>query len=141
MQALTKEMKRLMPKFNPFYLIDTSRNGVPDARQDCAQWCNPHNAGAGHLPSSQTLLAAMVDAMYWIKPPGQSDGCTNNPPLQCTEPSPPLTCKFHDAQCDTGVGSQAGEPCAPEAGDWFDFQAKMLAQNGNFAALPPIAAA
>ena len=39
--------------------------------------------------------------------------------------------------CDKGVGSQAGEPCAPEAGDWFDFQAKMLAQNGNFAALAP----
>jgi cellulose 1,4-beta-cellobiosidase len=137
-QELTREMKRAMPNFDPHYIIDTSRNGVPDARGgDCAAWCNPHNAGSGHAPSTQNSLPAVVDALFWIKPPGESDGCTK-PPLPCQEPTPALQCKFHDQMCDKGIGSEASEPCAPEAGVWYDFQAKTLAQNANFAATAPV---
>jgi hypothetical protein len=30
------------------------------------------------------------------------------------------------------IGSRGGEPRAPEAGRWFDYEVQMLAQNANF---------
>jgi cellulose 1,4-beta-cellobiosidase len=130
-QALTKAIKKAVPgapgsPFEPHFIIDTGRNGVPNARSDCAMWCNPEGEGAGHLPTASTAIPALVDALFWIKPPGESDGCEPSP-ASCTEPATPIVCAHPDKAC-----ADAGHTCAPAAGDWFDYGVKMLAQNARF---------
>jgi len=68
-----------------------------------------------------------VDAYFWLKTPGESDGCTQILPEGGT-------CPRFDADCGSGdaLGSRAGEPRSPEAGRWFDYQVKELAANANF---------
>ncbi len=56
-------------------VIDTSRNGqgpMPDL-----SWCNPPNRGLGAPPSAQ---GGTIDALLWIKYPGESDGACNGGP-------------------------------------------------------------
>jgi len=104
------------------FVVDTGRNGVENMRQDCANWCNIRNAGAGRIPTTSTNNT-MIDAFYWLKTPGESDGCTQQLPdgSQCAR---------YDSFCGSqdSIGSQSGEPRAPVAGNWFDYQVKQLAQ-------------
>ena len=59
------------------FLIDTSRNGLgPTA--DLA-WCNPPGRALGARPST-TTGHARVDALLWVKRPGESDGECNGGP-------------------------------------------------------------
>jgi len=71
--------------------------------------------------------SSLVDAYFWLKTPGESDGCTQTLPEGGT-------CPRFDADCGAGdaLGSRAGEPRAPEAGHWFDHQVKELAAKANF---------
>eukprot|EP01062_Namystynia_karyoxenos_P052848 TRINITY_DN42533_c0_g1_i1.p2 TRINITY_DN42533_c0_g1~~TRINITY_DN42533_c0_g1_i1.p2 ORF type:complete len:383 (+),score=135.51 TRINITY_DN42533_c0_g1_i1:376-1524(+) len=112
--------------WQPHMVIDTGRNGVGSMRADCSNWCNIRGAGAGTLPTTKTGNATLVDAYYWLKTPGESDGCTQT--LPSGEP-----CPRFDSMCGSSdsIGSQAGEPHAPEAGKWFDYQVKQLAENAN----------
>jgi cellulose 1,4-beta-cellobiosidase len=105
------------------YIIDSGRNGVANMRQDCANWCNIRGAGVGVQPTTSTG-ASFVDAYYWLKTPGESDGCTQTLPDGST-------CPRYDSMCGSSdsIGSQSGEPRAPQAGAWFDYQVKQLAQN------------
>eukprot|EP00966_Prymnesium_polylepis_P220010 5089580-Prymnesium_polylepis.1 len=60
---MTAAMKHMVGgTFAPHWLIDTGRNGVADMRTQCANWCNPRDAGAGALPTHLTLLPDVVDA-------------------------------------------------------------------------------
>ena len=77
-------------------LIDTSRNG----RGANGVWCNPAGRGLGHRPTAHTG-DPLVDAYFWIKTPGESDGNWSN--------------------CD-----QAGTP--PSAGTWWPDYALGLAE-------------
>ena len=99
-----------MPKF----VIDTGRNGRYGMRGDCANWCNVRAAGIGHEPTSNTILPQLVDAYYWLKTPGESDGCTSELPDGGR-------CPRYDGMCGSvdSLGSISGEPRAPEAGEWF----------------------
>ena len=110
----------------PHFIIDTGRNGVDNMRQDCANWCNPRGAGVGRFPTTNTGMDA-IDAFLWLKTPGESDGCTQTLPDggQCVR---------FDSSCASAdsIGSQGNEPRAPEAGKWFDYQIKMLAENADF---------
>lgn len=59
------------------YVIDTSRNGrgaAPDGA-----WCNPDGRALGELPTTRTAYP-LVDALLWIKVPGESDGPCNGGP-------------------------------------------------------------
>lgn len=60
------------------FIIDTSRNGMggtPDA-----EWCNPAGQSLGTEPTTGTNHE-LVDALLWIKVPGESDGpCNGGPP-------------------------------------------------------------
>jgi endoglucanase len=59
------------------YVADTGRNGIgPDEEHT---WCNPLGRAVGTNP---TLITGVVglDAMLWIKPPGESDGDCNGGP-------------------------------------------------------------
>lgn len=52
------------------FIIDTSRNGTSPR---VAGWCNPFGAALGAAPGTQAS-DALVDALLWIKHPGESDG-------------------------------------------------------------------
>ena len=58
------------------YVVDVSRNGAGWQ----GDWCNPGGAAIGRSPSVSTAVGAL-DALLWIKHPGQSDGtCNGGPP-------------------------------------------------------------
>ncbi len=60
------------------FVIDTSRNGAGPAPGD--EWCNPQGRALGQPPTAQTG-DPLVDALLWIKRPGESDGaCNGGPP-------------------------------------------------------------
>jgi len=107
------------------FIVDTGRNGVPGMRSNCANWCNIRGAGVGLVPTT-TTNGTNVDAYYWLKTPGESDGCTQQLPSG-------QQCSRFDSFCGSvdSIGSQTGEPRAPVAGNWFDYQIKQLAANAH----------
>jgi cellulose 1,4-beta-cellobiosidase len=113
-------------KVAPHFVTDTGRNGIANMRSDCANWCNIRGAGVGQIPTTNTGNS-LIDAFYWLKTPGESDGCTQQLPdgTQCAR---------YDSFCGSAdsIGSQSGEPRAPVAGNWFDYQVKQLATNAHF---------
>merc|ERR1719188_1316938 len=113
-------------------IIDTGRNGVPGPRSDSANWCNIRNAGAGHVSTANVPETEILDAFFYLKTPGESDGCTQELPSGEQCPRFDLMCGSADS-----IGSRAGEPRAPEAGGWFDYQVKQLAEFANFGSLSP----
>eukprot|EP01064_Diplonema_japonicum_P039413 TRINITY_DN986_c0_g2_i1.p1 TRINITY_DN986_c0_g2~~TRINITY_DN986_c0_g2_i1.p1 ORF type:complete len:440 (+),score=115.79 TRINITY_DN986_c0_g2_i1:65-1321(+) len=108
-----------------YFITDTGRNGVPNMRSNCANWCNIRGAGVGRRPTTATN-SSFVDAYYWLKTPGESDGCTQTLPSGGK-------CSRYDSFCGStdSIGSRPGEPDAPVAGGWFDYQIKQLAANSN----------
>jgi endoglucanase len=60
---------------NKHFIIDTSRNG----QGANGEWCNPNGRGLGAKATSNTG-APLVDAFFWIKRPGESDGSCNGGP-------------------------------------------------------------
>ncbi|GAA3834225.1 hypothetical protein GCM10022226_64460 [Sphaerisporangium flaviroseum] len=136
-------------------LIDTSRNGwggsarpagpststdlntfVDQSRVDrrihAGNWCNQSGAGLGERPRANP--ATGLDAYVWIKPPGESDGSS--------EEIPNDQGKGFDRMCDPTYGGNArngNNPSgalanAPISGAWFSAQFRQLLQN----AYPPI---
>lgn len=59
------------------YVVDTSRNGLGGTPDD--QWCNPAGRALGDRPTTQTG-SDLVDALLWVKAPGESDGACNGGP-------------------------------------------------------------
>jgi endoglucanase len=62
----------------PHFVIDTSRNGAGPVPGDGdvnggPRWCNPPDRLLGKAPTTETG-DARVDALLWIKRPGESDG-------------------------------------------------------------------
>ncbi|HEY1834075.1 MAG TPA: glycoside hydrolase family 6 protein [Solirubrobacteraceae bacterium] len=62
---------------SPHFIVDTSRNGrgAPSG----GEWCNPPGRGLGADPTASTGNP-LVDAFFWVKSPGQSDGNCNGGP-------------------------------------------------------------
>ena len=61
---------------NKHFVIDTSRNGLgPNG----SEWCNPSGRALGQTPTT-AHSNSLVDALLWIKAPGESDGnCGGGP--------------------------------------------------------------
>jgi endoglucanase len=60
------------------FVIDTGRNGRGPAPEGA--WCNPSGRALGAAPTS-TTGNPLIDALLWIKRPGESDGtCNGGPP-------------------------------------------------------------
>lgn len=99
------------------YIIDTGRNGVPNSRTSCSNWCNIKNAGLGVPPTSDTASSGLtnIDAYFWVKPPGESDGTSDTSAVR------------YDYHC----GSADSMIPAPEAGNWFSTAFVALATNAN----------
>jgi endoglucanase len=57
------------------FVIDTSRNG----NGSNGEWCNPSGRALGSAPTANTGNT-LVDAFFWIKKPGDSDGTCNGAP-------------------------------------------------------------
>jgi len=125
-QSLSTAMNAAGMSPAPYFIVDSGRNGVPGPRQDCGNWCNIRGAGVGVLPTTETA-SPLVDAYHWLKTPGESDGCTQILPNG-------KNCPRFDSMCASvdSIGSRPSEPRAPEAGHWFDYQIKQLAENANF---------
>jgi cellulose 1,4-beta-cellobiosidase len=128
--GLTKMAKGVLG-MDAHAVIDTGRNGVTDMRSDCSNFCNPRGAGAGQRSTTSVQLPDVIDAYFWLKTPGESDGCTQQLPggKQCAR---------YDAMCGSkdSIGSQPNEPRCPEAGQWFDYQVKQLAANAKLGPSP-----
>ena len=122
--SLKEYAKIVLPEMDVHYLLDTGRNGVANAREECGNWCNVRGAGFGLRPTTKTAAPGMIDAYMWLKPPGECDGCTKRLPDG-------KRCPRFDEACASvdSVGSRKGEPRAPEAGDWFAYYLRLMARN------------
>jgi endoglucanase len=93
------------------FVIDTSRNSrgawtAPVGKYtDPQSWCNPPGRGLGERPTLQTSHP-LLDAMLWIKVPGESDG-------ECTRGT-------------KGPADPERNLRNPPAGKWFKEQAAEL---------------
>lgn len=59
------------------FVVDIGQSGKKVEGQE---WCNPSGRALGGLPTMDTG-STIVDALLWIKPPGESDGtCNGGPP-------------------------------------------------------------
>lgn len=101
------------------FIIDTSRNGRSGIRTNSGSWCNIKGAGLGERP--QASPAPFIDAYYWIKPPGDSDGGAD------------LAKPGYDEMCG-GPKAPDSAPGAPRAGQWFGSYFIELVKNAN----PPL---
>ncbi len=162
------------------FIIDTARNGwgapgrptpanstkgttVTDAnrvdkRVHRGHWCNVNHAGIGESPKASPSAAhPYVDAFFWMKPPGESDGISFD-----VKNYPQGTQAYNDLDAiDKAIVDQANDPAyagksldtmcipgeqrenvtvdvvpamAPHAGAWFHKQFLMLIEN----AYPPL---
>ena len=125
-QTLAKYAHALCATLEPHFVIDTSRNGNVDARQvgGCDYWCNLRSAGLGPTPTAATGLG-IVDAFFWIKTPGESDGCS-------TLLSDGSACPRYDSHC----GLDSSLTPAPEAGQFSSSLMDSLVRNGVVHAVP-----
>ena len=87
---------------NKGFIVDTSRDGRGGIRTKWGSWCNVKGAGLGERPRAAPEPG--VDAYFWVKPPGESDGTADK-----------SAARF-DAMC---VSTDAA-PGAPEGGQWFE---------------------
>jgi cellulose 1,4-beta-cellobiosidase len=98
------------------FVIDTSRNGKGGIRHRWGNWCNIKGAGLGERPRVEPIRG--IDAYFWIKPPGESDGISDP-----TQPRYDEMCANRDAA-----------PAAPQAGKWFESYFLDLVRNAR----PPL---
>jgi cellulose 1,4-beta-cellobiosidase len=114
-----KTLRKTMEMYgfkNHGFIVDTSRNGKGQIRKKWGDWCNIAGAGLGERPRADP--APGVDAYWWVKPPGESDGSSDaNGP------------RF-DVMC---AGESAAKD-APQAGKWFEAYFMDLVHNAN----PPL---
>ncbi|WP_153451395.1 glycoside hydrolase family 6 protein [Streptomyces smaragdinus] len=76
-RAYGHELSRLLG--GKHFVVDTSRNGNGPLAGDDATWCNPPGRALGAPPSTRTG-DELIDALLWIKRPGDSDGqCRGGP--------------------------------------------------------------
>ena len=124
------------------FVIDTGRNGNEEAmigHEECATWCNVNTARKGINPTTNTN-SDIIDAFFWLKTPGESDGCIDYDIQKTCDNSNKVTCVRYDQNCGThplNIGYTSDQPCPPEAGKWFDYQTIMLNSSGSGPPPPP----
>jgi cellulose 1,4-beta-cellobiosidase len=98
------------------FVVDTGRNGRSGIRTKWGHWCNVTGAGLGERPRAAPMPG--VDAYFWVKPPGDSDGASDP----------------NDPNFDPECGSRDAANGAPVAGQWFPAYFAELVRN----ATPPL---
>lgn len=97
------------------WVIDTSRNGVSNIKDAGESWCNIAGAGIGRRPEANPADLPGLDAVYWFKPPGESDGSD-----RLGQPGYDPSCTSIDSLTDS-----------PRAGMWYHKQFVELVTNAN----------
>jgi len=136
-------------------LIDTSRNGWggsarptgpgpqtsvdayvdggrTDRRIHKGNWCNQSGAGLGERPAAAP--ASGIDAFVWIKPPGESDGASEEIPNEEGKGFDRMCDPTYEGNALNGYNPSGSLPDAPLSGHWFSAQFQQLMQN----AYPPL---
>ncbi|KAL6595373.1 1, 4-beta cellobiohydrolase [Neocallimastix sp. 'constans'] len=102
-----------------YFVSDTSRNGHKTDRKHPGEWCNQTGVGIGARPQASPISGMdYLDAFYWIKPLGESDGTSDE------------TAVRFDGYC----GHETAMKPAPEAGKWFQKHFEQGLKNAN----PPL---
>jgi len=114
-EALYKDFKAAGVK-SVYFVSDTSRNGKSTDRNHPGEGCNLKGAGAGLRPQASPVSGMeYLDAFYWIKPLGESDGASDR-----NDPT-------YDPLCDTYVSLTP----APKFGQWFQKSFEEGIKNAN----------
>lgn len=136
-------------------LVDTSRNGwggsarptgasasndlntfVNDSRTDrrihAGNWCNQAGAGLGERP--QVVGTDGIHAYVWIKPPGESDGASEEIPNDEGKGFDRMCDPTYEGNARNGNSLSGALPNAPVSGHWFSAQFQELMAN----AYPPL---
>jgi len=102
-----------------YFVCDTSRNGHKTDRKHPGEWCNQTGVGVGARPQASPISGMdYLDAFYWIKPLGESDGTSDE----------------SAARFDGYCGHDTAMKPAPEAGQWFQKHFEQGLENAN----PPL---
>ncbi|MGV9453024.1 glycoside hydrolase family 6 protein [Streptomyces sp. NPDC003635] len=134
-------------------VIDTSRNGWGGAARPTAEststtldtyvneskadrrahrglWCNASGAGLGQPPQAAPsgYPDSHLDAFLWVKPPGESDGASEDIPNEEGKRADPM-CDPDYTASNAGNNKTGALPDAPLAGHWFHNQFLMLVRN------------
>ncbi|MET9514409.1 glycoside hydrolase family 6 protein [Streptomyces sp. NPDC002994] len=134
-------------------VVDTSRNGwggsgrptaeststtldtyvsesKADRRAHRGLWCNHSGAGMGQPPQAAPAgyPDSHLDAFLWVKPPGESDGASEDIPNDEGKRPDPMCNPSYTAP-GAGNGKTGALPDAPLAGHWFHNQFEMLVRN------------
>lgn len=136
-------------------LIDTSRNGWGgsarpagpgpmtdvdsyvdggrvDRRIHAGNWCNQSGAGLGERP--QAAPEPGIDAYVWVKPPGESDGSSEEIPNDDGKGFDRMCDPTYEGNARNGFSPTGALPDAPISGAWFPAQFQQLMQNAH----PPL---
>ncbi len=98
-----------------------------DRRVHRGNWCNQYG-GIGARPVANP--AAGFDAYVWIKPPGESDGASQEIPNDEGKLFDPMCDPtFHGSQQANGGNLTEAIPNAPLAGHWFEAAFEILVRN------------
>jgi len=118
LEAMYKDFKSAGIK-SVYFIDDTSRNGHKTDRTHPGEWCNQTGVGIGVRPTANPISGMdYLDAFYWVKPLGESDGTSDE------------SAKRFDGYC----GHATAMKPAPEAGQWFQKHFEQGIQNAN----PPL---
>ncbi|KAG9081901.1 hypothetical protein FRC06_005336 [Ceratobasidium sp. 370] len=99
------------------FVVDQGRSGNQNVTRSGSDWCNFKYAGLGPRPTANTT-SPLLDAVLWIKPPGESDGSS--------DPNSPR-------YVDTCASNTSYVP-SPEAGSWASGSFRSMVQLAN----PPL---
>ena len=118
LEAISQDFKSAGIK-SVYFVSDTSRNGKKTDRTHPGEWCNQTGAGVGARPQASPISGMeYLDAFYWVKPLGESDGTSDESAAR------------YDGYC----GHETAMKPAPEAGQWFQEFFEMGIKNAN----PPL---
>ncbi|OUM62724.1 glycoside hydrolase family 6 protein [Piromyces sp. E2] len=117
-QAMYKDFKAAGIE-SVYFIDDSSRNGVKNDRYHPGEWCNQTGSGIGARPQANPVAGMdYLDAFYWVKPYGESDGTSDEKAVR------------YDGYC----GHRTAMKPAPEAGQWFQAFFEEGLKNAN----PPL---
>ncbi|WP_086772570.1 glycoside hydrolase family 6 protein [Streptomyces bobili] len=136
-------------------VVDTSRNGWGGSARPTAEststtvdayvtgsradrrthrglWCNVSGAGIGEPPQGAPSGRpdSHLDAFLWVKPPGESDGASEDIPNDEGKRQDPMCDPDYTAP-NAGNSRTGALPGAPLAGHWFHDQFAMLVRNAH----------
>ena len=114
---------------DPITYMNESRT---DRRIHLGNWCNQSGAGLGERPAAAP--EAGIDAYVWVKPPGESDGASQEIPNDEGKGFDRMCDPTYPGNARNGNNMSGSLGNAPLSGHWFDAQFRELLAN----AFPPV---